>query len=551
MRKKIYIRLLLTGFISIVLTALLTIFVYYSMFKKQVNSMVMSTNTVLADVYNSANGNVDFSDFDNIDGRITLIDSDGVVLFDNIADVSKMDNHLNRPEIKKAIEEGIGKSVHMSATLGDDYHYSAIKLSDGKVLRYAESAGSVLSIFVGSVPVLVIISFVIFIICLVYAKYLAAQVITPVNRLAENLDKDDLNTTYDEFKPFVRAIKERNERIAKVIENLQREKDKVEAVMDNMSEGMVLLDENSNVISFNTSSVALLNGNVHSTGRNLRTFTRNEIIFNTVQKAYSGEKASEEINIKGIWLSVLASPVYNKGNIIGVILLIVDITGRKEVEKMRSEFTANVSHELKTPLTSITGYSEMIESGMAEPADVKRFAGKIHSDALRLLTLIGDIIKISELEEFKEVNVQEVDLQEIVTSCFEVLRLAADSKEVTLDSEVVGNPVVCADRDLVELILYNLCDNAVRYNRQGGKVTVTICDNCISVRDTGIGISVQHQSRIFERFYRVDKSRSKETGGTGLGLAIVKHAAKRLQAKVELTSEENKGTEVKVIFKGR
>lgn len=554
MKRKIYTRLLLIGVLSIIFTNLCTMLVYYGMFKKQMKEDVRTTAVLLSSLYNQTEdvkSNVDLLD---IDGRVTLISEDGTVLYDNQADEKVMENHINRPEVKMALEKGIGQSVHTSRTMGTNAYYCAVKLDDGNVIRYSVNARSAVAVFVGSLPVLLLISIVIFFICLSYAKVMTRQVIKPINDISSRLAEDDvehIDSPYEELLPFVKAIKERNERIANEIAKLQFEKNKIEAVMENMSEGMILLDEKMRVVTVNDSAVKMLDGNMNCVGRNILFFSRNETLSSIAKDAISGHKVSKDIYSKGKWFQVIGSPVDNEGVRIGAILLILDITEKKETETIRREFTANVSHELKTPLTSITGYSELIESGMAAGEDARRFASKINQEALRLLTLIGDILKISELEELKEEKqFDKVDLEDVIRECVDNLKLQAESKNVTIETIIPKPALIQGKRDLAEVIVYNLCDNAIRYNVENGMVIITFKDNVLSVKDTGIGIPKEYHSRIFERFFRVDKSRSKETGGTGLGLAIVKHAAKRLDATIEFESEPRKGTEIKIYFKG-
>ncbi len=547
MKRKIYIRLCAIGIISIILTAVCTVLIYYGMFKKNTMTNVRNTVIVLSDVMN--NKDVQLDVIKKVNGRITLIDTDGTVLYDNSADYRVMENHIDRPEVKEALEYGTGTSVHSSATLGYNSYYCAVKLNDGRILRYSESAKSALSIYMSNLPILLVITSVILLMCVIFANYLTKQIIKPVNNMSENLDDENLEATYDELTPFVKAIRERNKRIGHEITNLMNEKKKIETVIENMSEGMLLLDKDLNVISVNDGAVNIMNGKKECIGRNLLYFSRNEYLNNVIHYALCGKRNTVQTEINKRYIDIIGSPIKDGNNITGVICLIMDVTEKRESEKMRSEFTANVSHELKTPLTSISGYSEMIENGMVKEEDIKGFAAKIHSEALRLLDLIGDIIKLSELETEKESNRTDVDIHETVKQCMQRLTVLASQKNVELNINCIENFTYSADIADIEHIICNICDNAVRYNKPGGKVTVTISRGKVSVKDTGIGIPKEHQLRIFERFYRVDKSRSKETGGTGLGLAIVKHAAKKAGVTVDLKSSVDTGTEVIIYFK--
>jgi len=374
------------------------------------------------------------------------------------------------------------------------------------------------------------------------------RIVRPIEKMTEDIT----DVAYEELIPFANTIEKQQSQIKNQMAKVQLEKDKINALIANMNEGFLLLDMDKNILIENDSAASLL-GTMRKNivGENIITLSRNKEFINCVDEAIEGKSGTVKFEHKGKNVQVLASPVLSNGKQNGVICLIMNITEKEKTEKMRREFTANVSHELKTPLTSISGYAEMIENGMvANTEDIQRFAGKIHKEAGRMITLIGDIIELSHLDEpQKTLEKQYIKLRELTEECFDTLASSAEKRNVYLN--LIGDDVIFhGNRSMIYEVIYNLCDNAIRYNNPGGKVDVIIKDKInqveISVADTGIGIPQKHHSRIFERFYRVDKSHSKETGGTGLGLAIVKHIVEQHQGKIQLDSNENGGTTIKI-----
>lgn len=443
MKRRINIQLMAIAGIAIAATLLLVTAVYYEVFQRQVFED-LKTYTRLLGRMEQAQAPIEPDDWEWLpEGgqeqlRITVIDKSGEVLYDTNAEASQLDNHGGRAEVMEAFEKGEGTIVRTSSTFNKSTFYFALRLDENTVLRAAKEADSILSIFLGVLPMVLSLAAVLFVICMLLAHFLTQRLVAPINRIAGQLDSAQEVDTYKELQPFVKTIRKQHEDI--------------------------------------------------------------------LQSA-----------------------------------------------RLRQDFTANVSHELKTPLTSISGYAELIESGMAGEEDTMRFAGEIHRNSKRLLTLINDIIRLSELDVLKDDTVYErLNLSEIARTCVDMLQVNAEKHGVSLQFE--GEACfVTANRDMMEELLYNLTDNAIRYNNRGGRVSVTVRDAenevCLSVKDTGIGISKEHQERIFERFYRVDKSRSKSTGGTGLGLAIVKHIVSKHNARMELESEPGQGTDIRVYFK--
>lgn len=433
MKKKINKYYLLVTVLAILLTATITIAVFYEVFQKEIFENLKTYTAVLKTTdLDYENGNMGVENL-----RVTLIEADGSVVYDSNADVKEMDNHSERPEVLAAFANGEGTAVRRSSTMDKSTFYYAERLEDGSVIRVAKEAGNILSIFENVFPVLAFILIFLFFVCMVLSYFLTKRLVAPIEQLASHLDTIDSVTAYKELTPFITTIQKQHEDIIKSA-------------------------------------------------------------------------------------------------------------------KTRQEFTANVSHELKTPLTSISGYSELIENGMVTEEDIVRFAGEIHHNSNRLLTLINDIIRLSELDVTDmESQFETLDLYPIAKHCVDLLQVNAENHDITM--EITGGECeIYANKEMMEELIYNLCDNAIRYNNKGGKVTLFVgVENgkgVLSVKDTGIGIPEEHQERIFERFYRVDKSRSKLTGGTGLGLAIVKHIVVQHKGKIELNSKTGVGTEIRVIF---
>ncbi len=548
LKTKITKKLLFVGIISILLTAVSLSFIFWYFFTEQVKSDLETCGNLAAEEYYKDNYE-DFSYFKENGVRVTLIDKEGNVVTDNStrSDKAKSENHNDRPEIIEAREKGSGESQRNSATIEKTSYYYARLLDNGYVLRVSQEADSVFSLLKGFFPLVVIIVLYVFAICLIFSAEATNGIIRPI----KDMVIDPENVTYEELIPFSNIIEVQREKIKKHIENLKQEKEKINVLIANMSEGFVLFDMEKNVLMKNESAVKLLQAN-DVIKVNIINFSRAEKFIKAVDMALKGESNHIDLKIEDKEIQVLVSPVFHNNVQNGAIALIMDVTEKKKAENMRREFTANVSHELKTPLTSISGYAEMIEYGMAKPEDVKVFAHKICDEAGRLVALISDILKLSQLDEPLEQNQkQNVNLLDIAKECSENLKINADKRNIKVSCKG-EDAVILGDKSLIYELVYNLCDNAIRYNKYGGLVEISIKKKedkaILTVKDTGIGIPPEHQNRIFERFYRVDKSRSKKTGGTGLGLAIVKYIAEQHNASISLDSKLNQGTEITVSF---
>ncbi len=552
MEEKIGFHLFFMGLLSAVAAVILSATVFYSSFEQQVSRDLKNAAAIITEGYAHLENAAEVQAFATDQLRVTLISPEGVVLSESAAEAAGMGNHLERPEIAGAFANGSGESRRRSDTLASTVYYYAVLLPDGNVLRVSMAAGGIEAAYGAAFPYLFGILCLIIATAVLLALLLTRKLLRPIKTLAEDIDNLELlrdeKQVYPELVPFVQEIQAQRIRIGRQLRAIEEEKNKLTAIMQHMSEGLLILDMNRKVLMSNGSARDYLAAPQPKENENILYFTRNPELNECVAAAIDGGSLAQYVTIGGRQLQVMANPVMNDGQQEGVICLILDETDKRRMEKMKQEFTANVSHELKTPLTSISGYAEMIETGMAQPEDMTRFAARIHKEAGRLLGLIRDIIKLSELDEGREEPAfEEVALRPLAEECAAILQPAAKRQEVTFAIEGEGDTVE-GDRSLLLELLYNLCDNAIRYNRPGGRVTVTLGERFFSVSDTGIGIPEKHQARIFERFYRVDKSRSQATGGTGLGLAIVKHIAERHHAAIELNSREDSGTTITVRF---
>lgn len=483
--------------------------------------------------------------------RLTLIDADGTVLFDSDADPAQMENHADRPEVIQAIAEGAGESSRYSETLTEKTINCAILLENGQVLRISSTQYSSMALLASLTPSLLLVLIFAALVAVTIAYKLSQRLTKPLNEI--DLEHPQVNQApYDELKPLLRRLHHQNRQIREQIQQLQAQKRQFTAITDNMREGFLVLDADGLVLSYNSSATRLLQPEKPLDGHNIRDLTDEPDFLESLHGAQEGEHVESLVPLHGRICQLFANPVYQESTLTGIVLVLLDVTEQQEREGLRREFSANVSHELKTPLTSIAGIAEIMKSGMIAPADVPHFAGKIYDESQRLIQLVRDIIRISQLDEN---NIHDtpvpVELKKCAARNLSLLESAADAADVTLLLEG-EEAVIQAVPAILDEMVYNLCENAVKYNKPGGSVTVTVRSDAahvtLEVADTGIGIAPEHHSRVFERFYRVDKSHSKEIGGTGLGLSIVKHGAAFHHAQVELESALDKGTTVRIIF---
>ena len=481
--------------------------------------------------------------------RLTWIAGDGTVLFDSQADKLTMDNHLNREEITEAFETGKGSSSRRSATLTEKTLYEAVLLSDGTVLRISVNRASGFVLLLGMMTPVIIVVIIAVIISAVLAHKMSKRIIEPLNKL--DLDNPTENEAYEEIAPLLSRIHKQNMKIERKAAELNRRKDEFDLITKNMREGLVLLDKNRNILTINSAATAIFATDESCVGKEFLIINRRHEIISAIEKALTDGHSEIRTRFGEKEYQFDISRIETDGETVGAVVLAFDITEQADAERLRREFTANVSHELKTPLQTITGSAELMENGLVKQEDMPRFVGHIREEATRLVTLVDDIIRLSQLDEQSELQKENVSLYDIANEACGVLRDSADNKDITLSvSGDIGN--VYGVKHLLFEVIYNLCDNSIKYTPDGGKVEVNISETekevALTVSDNGIGIAPQHHARIFERFYRVDKSHSKKSGGTGLGLSIVKHSVQYHGGKIAIQSEENKGTTVTVVL---
>ena len=481
--------------------------------------------------------------------RLTWIAPDGTVLYDTVTDAESLENHADREEVREALAHGEGESSRYSSTILQKTMYCARRLTDGSVLRISISRATAGVLLIGMVQPILIVVIVALILSAVLARRLSRRIVRPLNEL--DLEHPLENNAYEELSPLLGRINHQHRQIDEQMRELEQQRTEFSQITGSMREGLVLLDEKERVLSINPAACRLFDADERCVGQDFLTLDRSHDIRLAIADAMAQGHGEARAERGGRVWQFDVSRILSGTAAVGAVLLAFDITERETAEQNRREFTANVSHELKTPLQGIIGSAELLENGMVQPDDVPRFVGHIRKEAQRLVTLIGDIIRLSQLDEGDEMPRETVDLLTLSQEAADDLASAAEQKNVTIS--VTGKSTcVSGVRRLLYEVIYNLCDNGVKYNVEGGSVSVRVGTEdgkaVVSVADTGIGIAPEHQGRIFERFYRVDKSHSKASGGTGLGLSIVKHAVQYHHGTVELQSEEGKGTTIRILL---
>ena len=550
MTNRIFRSICLVALSVLLASVVLIMGVLYSYFT-QVQFDQLRTETALTA---HAVANQGLSYFDGLDDttgcRITWIAADGSILYDSRSDHSGMENHLQRAEVKEALASGYGQSSRYSDTLMERSIYAAQRLPDGTVVRLSTSQNSILTLVLGMAQPICVVIAVALVLSLVLASRLSRHIVKPLNEL--NLNDPLSNQDYEEIQPLLQRLNAQQCQLRAQSKELAQKQKEFTTVTRSLSEGLVLLNTSGTILSINPAGARLLEVTPNCAGADFSVANRNPEIAALAEQAMAGEKAEKTLELNtGIYM-VAARPVKTEGIVTGVALLLLDVTQKQQAEKLRREFTANVSHELKTPLHAVSGYAELLKSGMVRPEDVPHFSEKIYAEAQRLIRLVEDILRLSRLDDGgTDMQWAETDLYDTVRQTMQSLVCAAELANVTLKLEG-GSAVVNGIPQLLSGIVFNLMDNAIKYNRNGGTVTARVEDLPTGVRltvtDTGIGIPQSEQERVFERFYRVDKSHSKEVGGTGLGLSIVKHAAMIHNAKIEVNSTVEKGTSIAVTF---
>lgn len=548
MRKKIFHSIFTVALVVLLASIGIATSFLYDHFNTSQQSQLQAELHLVADTVNEV-GIEYFETFDSSVFRFTVVSADGTVLYDTQANASDMENHADREEIIEAFQCGKGSSARTSSTLTEKTFYEAVLLENGDVLRISVSQVTLGALIIDMLPAIFVIILIATVVAIILSFTMAKQVTEPLMNL--DLEHPAENVAYEELTPILTKLHKQHKQIKKQTKSIRRKSEEFDQIVASMNEGLVILDENAMILSINQAAKKIFGVNKDAKGDDFllydRTSKTSKAIWDALEEKHS--EYTEERN--GSVYQFTVNPIESSGKVLGVIILVFDVTDRAFAERNRQEFTANVTHELKTPLQSIIGSAELLETGLVKDEDKGKFIGNIRKEASRLVNLINDIIHLSQLDENFESATETVELMSVANEVVEVLSASASEKNISL--YVDGEPctIFGVQRYIYEII-YNLCDNAIRYNVDGGKVTIKISKESgspeISVTDTGIGIAPEHQGRIFERFYRVDKSHSKETGGTGLGLSIVKHAVQYHNARVSLESEVGKGTTVTVKF---
>lgn len=549
MTKKIFKSSILASVIILILGMACVLGVLYQYFGEQINSELKKEAEYLS--YGvELEGETYLEQVNDQDSRITYIDEEGNVLYDSMADEENMENHRDREEFQEAEETGVGQAERMSDTLSERTLYYAVRLEDNSVLRVSSTQDSVLALTVQLIPSALGILVVLIILAGIFASRIASYIVEPINSL--DLDHPEDNETYEEVAPLLSKIHKQSGQIRTQLEEARRNQEEFQIITENMQEGLLVIDAYTMILSGNSSVWKMFQVWEPKIGESVYSLDRTEDFRKLIEKVLEGEHGSTLLRIDNEFIQLIANPVSRDGKTVGAVLVLMNETEKVERENLRREFSANVSHELKTPLTSISGYAEIIQGGLVKDEDIKKFAGRIYKEAQRLIQLVEDTIKISQLDEGENpYEWENVDVYKVAKDVCSHLKDIAWKKNIHLFIE--GQKTICRTvRPILEEILYNLCDNGIKYNKDDGTVSIHIKDEGdnirLMVKDNGIGIPREDVNRVFERFYRVDKSHSREIGGTGLGLSIVKHGVTFLGGTLDLVSEVDKGTEITVIL---
>jgi len=551
MTKKIFRNFILIASITLIACTILILGVLYNYFEKQLTGELKNQAVYISQGLTNE-GISYFDNLDSTDSRITWIDPNGTVIYDNVANIDDMENHADRKEFIEALQKGFGSSSRYSSTLSEKTIYYARKLDDGTVIRVSNTQYTGWNLIFGMLPPILMIMIIVVILSALLASAMSKRIVRPINEI--DLENPESNEIYEELSPLLAKIDDLDKDITMRISDAHRKQNEFTMITENMREGLIITDNQADILSYNTSALKIFNINEDIKNKNILTFNRSEKFRNAVHAALNGEHSVKVLVLNDHCYQVITNPVYNHKDISGIVMVILDVTEKEKRDTLRREFSSNVSHELKTPLTGIFGTSEIIMNGMVKNEDIPKFAENIYKESGRLITLINDIIKISQLDENLVPDEKKpVDLYKIAEDMIGLLKDKAQLRNISVELMGEHAEVVGISRILEEMI-YNLCDNAVKYNKDHGKVTVSVKKEDgkieLSVSDTGVGIPLAHKDRVFERFYRIDNSRSKEIGGSGsgLGLSIVKHAASYHGATTSLESTTDVGTTITINF---
>ena len=550
MKKRIFLNMFALGLFIVFSLSLFLSLVFYNFFNYESKLYLQEEAELLAEVLNlQENREVFLTQLKNTsDSRITVINSKGKVIYDNYKDAGALEDHSARPEFNQAIQNGYGEYRRFSATLGEETYYYALRLTGNDVVRIAKTTQSIMMIFKGLLPWIVSAILVSAVLAFWLAGRLTKKIMLPLNNLRFDVQNNEI---YEEIYPLVSKISVQKKQIDAQIGELEKRANTIDTIIKDMQEGFILLNQTGEILAINSTVFDFWDVSQRDfIGKNILELIRDPSVMEKVGAALAGKRQHILLEMGGKCLDMFCNPVFEKNEVIGANILFLDVTDKTAVEQLRKEFSANVSHELKTPLTTILGYSEMLENGMVKEADVQKFSGKIKAQIIHLKNLIDNIMKISELDEqFGEKNFEKFDIAELAKNVVVNFSDAAESANISVNI-MPGQILIAANKLLVMELFTNLLDNAIKYNKSGGSVVINfteIGDKLrVVVEDTGIGIAKDQLARVFERFYRVDPSRSKKTGGTGLGLSIVKHIAQYHGGHVQIDSVFNEGTSVTV-----
>ena len=550
MKKKISITMCLMTAVSVIIPAVMISLVIYRKNYNEMKSMIRAEAEYISQAIDTEDINYLESVKNVTPSRITWIDSNGNVIYDSAGE--NLSNHSDRPEIIDAVKNGSGESSRLSETFSEKTYYYAVKLTNGTILRMSDTTSSIYHDIFSALPYTVIVIAIIIILAIIVSNNETEKIIKPINEL--DLDNPSNNLKYDELAPLLRRIEKQNSDIEKYISELKAKQVEFETVTENMSEGLIIINQKSTILSCNKSAVAILGGGEYNyISKSVFDLNHSKNFVDAVENAVVGKHDETALTINNRSYMVITNPVKHFDKISGAVIIIIDVTEKESREELRREFSANVSHELKTPLTAISGFAEIMKDGWAKPEDYQMFALKIYNETQRLINLIEDIIKLSRLDENKiEITKESVDM--LVLAKDAAARLSSKAKDKNISVTVNGDHGnITGVRQILDEMIYNLCDNAIKYNKKNGKVEVIVKDYIsnvsVTVKDNGIGIPAEELDRVFERFYCVNKSHSKESGGTGLGLSIVKHGAIFHKAKINIDSTLGIGTSIEIVFK--
>lgn len=553
MKRRFFRYLLGISLLTLFLSTIVSMFIYYSVYVDRSNRDLSNIVITMSETLKRIDDDENYLDSvvkKKRDFRITLIKDDGDVLYDSAENAKFLPSHKDRPEVIKAKENGFAQVERYSTTLSKDLYYVSLKLDDGNIIRVSREMDNLLGAFRKVFPIDILMSILIFIIATAVSRRLTKKTFEPLNNLKEDLLSIDTDK-FPEISPFINKINKQNKTIKDNYRELSRERDTIETILKNMKESLIIVDENKNLLSVNNSARELFNSKRELIGENILNLIRDDDLIKLIDDALMGSSVESITNIGDREFKFYVNPVFEDKKVRGVVILFIDETEEIRALRLREEFSSNVSHELKTPLTSICGFSELLVNGMVDDANKEEFYKFIYHDSKRLLNLIEDIMKISGLESEKTFSREEIKLKELIRDILRSQGNLIDEKNIAVTLE--GDGLVYENKTMMWELFANLINNGLKYNKDGGKLDIKITEDTenyeVLITDTGIGIPSKDLARIFERFYRVDKSRSRKIGGTGLGLSIVKHVLQSIDGKLEISSELGMGTQFKIILR--